>query len=150
MGCCEFSLIYWNLDNIITSLVQSGTQKVNYTRPKNLNLLTIRFPLPAIASILHRISGFFLCLLIPFMLWLLSYSLTDVGFYDLQYLAASPWVRLFFWVLMAPFCYHLMAGIRHLLSDMHIGNTLKTSKCAVLAVFAFTGLLLILVGIWLW
>ncbi|MBV8802224.1 MAG: succinate dehydrogenase, cytochrome b556 subunit, partial [Gammaproteobacteria bacterium] len=44
---------------------------MNIQRPKNLNLFTIRFPVPAIASILHRISGFILFLLIPFMLWAL-------------------------------------------------------------------------------
>jgi len=44
-------------------------------RPKNLDLPTIRLPLPGILSILHRISGFSLFLLLPFLLWLLQGSL---------------------------------------------------------------------------
>lgn len=123
---------------------------MNQTRPKNLNLFTIRFPLPAIASILHRISGFVLFLLIPLLLWLLRYSLTGYGFVDIQSWMESYWLKFVIWALMAPLCYHLVAGIRHLLSDLHIGNTLKSAKVAVLAVFALTALLLILVGIWLW
>ena len=36
-------------------------------RPKNLDLPTIRLPLPGILSIIHRISGAVLFLLLPFL-----------------------------------------------------------------------------------
>ncbi|HLF66576.1 MAG TPA: succinate dehydrogenase, cytochrome b556 subunit, partial [Gammaproteobacteria bacterium] len=41
---------------------------LNTNRPINLNLFTIRFPLPAIVSILHRVSGVFLFLLLPILM----------------------------------------------------------------------------------
>lgn len=123
---------------------------MNQTRPKNLNILTIRFPLPAIASILHRISGFILFIMIPLLLWLLQYSLTGYGYADIQSWMESFWLKFIIWALMAPLCYHLIAGIRHLLSDLHIGNTRQSARYAVLAVFALTALLLILVGCWIW
>lgn len=99
---------------------------MHHTRPKNLNLLTIRFPLPAIASILHRISGFVLFLFIPLALWGLSFSLTDTGFDTLQQWLNGCCAKFFFWLLLIPFCYHLVAGLRHLLSDIHIGKDRKS------------------------
>ena len=46
-------------------------------RPKNLDLPTIRLPLPGILSIIHRISGAAMFLLLPFLLWLFQGSLTS-------------------------------------------------------------------------
>jgi len=123
---------------------------VNYPRPKNLNLFTIHFPVPAIVSILHRISGVFLFLFIPFVLWGLDFSLTESGFESLQQWLGSIFVKLIFWALFVPFLYHLVAGIRHLLSDIHIGDTLKMGKKTALLTFIISALLVILTGIWLW
>ncbi|OGT59275.1 MAG: succinate dehydrogenase, cytochrome b556 subunit [Gammaproteobacteria bacterium RIFCSPHIGHO2_12_FULL_43_28] len=120
------------------------------SRPKNLNLFTIRFPIPAIVSILHRISGFFLFLLIPFILWVLDVSLTPAGFDSLQGWLGQFYVKLLVWILLIPFCYHLIAGIRHLLSDIHIGDTLKGGRRGAVLTFVVSFLLLILAGVWLW
>lgn len=123
---------------------------MKHSRPKNLNLFTIRFPIPAIVSILHRMSGAFLFLLIPFSLWLLEYSLTPAGFEAIQQALDSVFFKLFFWVLFVPFCFHLIAGIRHLLSDIHIGDTLKMGRRMAMLTFVVSGLLIILAGIWIW
>ncbi|VVC75945.1 Succinate dehydrogenase cytochrome b556 subunit [Aquicella siphonis] len=123
---------------------------MNHSRPKNLNLFTIHFPIPAIVSILHRVSGAFLFLLIPVALWGLEYSLTVSGFDDLQRLLGSPWVKIIFWLLFIPFCFHLVAGVRHLLSDIHIGDTLKLGRSMAWATFVIFGLFVILAGIWIW
>jgi succinate dehydrogenase / fumarate reductase cytochrome b subunit len=123
---------------------------VNHTRPKNLNLLTIRFPLPAIISILHRVSGAFLFLLIPFILWALQASLTESGFESMQSALDSWFAKLIFWVLFVPFCFHLIAGVRHLLSDIHIGDTLKRGNQTAKLVIVISGILILLAGIWVW
>lgn len=123
---------------------------MKHARPKNLNLFTIHFPMPAIVSILHRVSGAFLFILIPFILWALSFSLTDAGYETLQqWLAITP-VKIIFWILFIPFCFHLVAGIRHLLSDIHIGDTLKMGKATAMLTFIISALLIILAGVWLW
>lgn len=119
-------------------------------RPKNLNLFTIHFPTPAIVSIFHRISGFFLFLLIPFILWGLDYSLTESGFETLKQWLDTSFIKLIFLIIFIPFCYHLVAGIRHLLSDIHIGDSLKGGRRGAMLTFVVTGLLVILAGIWLW
>ncbi|TAK76210.1 MAG: succinate dehydrogenase, cytochrome b556 subunit [Gammaproteobacteria bacterium] len=120
------------------------------TRPKNLNLFTIQFPLPAIISILHRLSGVFLFLLIPIALWLLAFSLTESGFDALQEWMDNFYTKIILWVLLAPFCFHLIAGCRHLLMDIHLGTSLKGGKLSSLLTLIIFFVFVILVGIWLW
>lgn len=119
-------------------------------RPKNLNLFTIRFPLPAIVSILHRVSGAFLFLVIPLLLWGLSSSLTWSGFDSLQQGMSNLFVKGAIWIVLAAFCFHMVAGIRHLLTDIHIGISRKGGKTGAMLTFVFSILLILLVGIWLW
>ncbi len=123
---------------------------MNHPRPKNLNLFTIHFPIPAIVSILHRISGAALFILIPFALWGLEYSLTESGYEMLQQWLGTIYVKLIFWILFLPFCFHMVAGIRHMLSDVHIGDSLKSGRIAAVLTFIIFALLVILAGVWLW
>lgn len=123
---------------------------MHHRRPKNLNLWTIRFPLTAIASILHRISGFVLFFLIPGALWVLHFSLTSHGYEMMTMWFNQGWFKLLCWALLVPFCYHLVAGLRHLLSDMHVGNTRHGGKIAAMLVFVFTAILVLLAGVWIW
>ena len=124
---------------------------VNKPRPKNLNLLTIRFPIPAIISILHRLSGVFLFLLIPIILCGLDCSLSsESSFQKLHNSLTTPLTKVLVWLLLAPFLYHFVAGIRHLLMDMNIGVELKSGRLSALLVIMMTILLLVLAGIYLW
>ncbi len=120
------------------------------SRPKNLNLFTIRFPIPAIVSILHRLSGAFLFLLIPFILWALQVSLTYDGFDTIQQFLSNGYVRALVWILLAPFLYHLVAGVRHLLSDLHLGVSLKAGRMASMLTIVISALIILFAGIWLW
>ena len=119
-------------------------------RPKNLNLLTISFPIPAMVSILHRISGVFLLLLIPFFLWGFENSLTPSGFATWQSWLNDFYVKWFIWLLLIPFCYHFIAGMRHLLMDIHLGTSLSSGRWSAQLTLVLTILLIILAGYWLW
>ncbi|EKD73712.1 MAG: hypothetical protein ACD_45C00215G0003 [uncultured bacterium] len=124
---------------------------MNNQRPKNLNLFTIRQPLPAIVSILHRISGLILFLLLPFLLWGFNLSVSSQqSFDDLQQVLAIPWIKFIIWCCLSAFIYHLMAGIRHLLMDIGIGEELKSGRLSAALTILITLLLIILTGIWLW
>lgn len=123
---------------------------MNRPRPKNLNLLTIRFPLPAIVSILHRISGVALFVLIPIALWALSFTLTPDGFDAFQDAQDSLWVKFLLWAVLTPLCYHVVAGVRHLLMDIHIGSSLKAGRASARWVMVLAVLLIILAGVWIW
>jgi succinate dehydrogenase / fumarate reductase cytochrome b subunit len=120
-------------------------------RPKNLNLLTIRLPLPAIVSILHRISGVILFLLIPLLLWALSISLSSPEDFDsLHQFLSTPLMKFFIWGFLSAFIYHFFAGIRHLLMDVHLGDELKSGRLSAKLTIIISIVFIILAGIWLW
>lgn len=120
-------------------------------RPKNLNLFTIHQPVPAIVSILHRISGFILFLVIPLLLWGLRLSLASQQDFDqLREYLSSPVAKIIIWGCLAAFIYHFVAGIRHLLLDMNIGVELKGGRLSAVLTIIISIILIALVGIWLW
>ena len=54
----------------------------NKTRPKHLDLTKIRLPLPGFVSILHRVSGFGMFLMIGVLLGVLALSLESPDGYE--------------------------------------------------------------------
>ncbi|HVY53845.1 MAG TPA: succinate dehydrogenase, cytochrome b556 subunit [Gammaproteobacteria bacterium] len=124
---------------------------MNKKRPKNLNLFTIKFPIPAIVSILHRVSGVFLFLLMPLLLWALSMSLaSETDFNNLKEFLSTPFSKLVIWAFLAALSYHLVAGIRHLLMDIHIGEELKTGRLMAKVTLGVSAVLIVMLGVWLW
>lgn len=123
---------------------------MNRARPVNLNLLTIRFPIPAIVSILHRIAGVILFLFIPIALWVLDFSLTQDGFDALHDWRGNIFTKLAIWAILAAFIFHLIAGVRHLLSDVRLGSSLQGGRATSWLTFITFFILVILAGIWLW
>lgn len=120
-------------------------------RPVNLNLWTIQFPLPAITSILHRISGFGLFLFTPFLLWMLHTSLASPEqFANLQQALTSIPAKLGLILLLAGLFYHLFAGIRHLFMDAQIGETLKGANRGAALTLILATVFTVLAGYWLW
>lgn len=93
----------------------------NNKRPKNLNLLKIRMPVTAVVSILHRVSGIVLFLSIPYVVWLLSQSITSqVGFNTVLNVFSSNCGKLINVILLWAIVHHFFAGIRFLLLDIDI------------------------------
>lgn len=124
---------------------------MNKKRPVNLDLGTLKFPVMSIASILHRISGLVLFLLLPMMLYFLKLSLDSLqSFADLQIMLASPWLKVLLWAFATALIYHLLAGIRHLLMDIGIGEHLEQGRKSAAFVIGCSVILTILLGIWIW
>ena len=97
---------------------------VKDTRPVNLDLTTVKFPLPAITSILHRISGVALFFSIGVVLYLLQLSLeSEAGFERVTELFRATPVKLMVWLILTGLLYHLIAGIKHLLMDWGLGES---------------------------
>lgn len=91
----------------------------NNKRPKNLNLLKIRMPVTAVVSILHRVSGIVLFLSIPYVVWLLSQSITSqAGFNYVLNVFSSNCGKLINVILLWAIVHHFFAGIRFLLLDI--------------------------------
>ena len=117
-------------------------------RPKNLDLMTIRLPLPAKVSILHRVSGAGLFLCLPLLLWLFQQSLVSPeGFANVKSMAAMLPVKVVLGGLIWAFIHHFCAGIRFLLLDLHVGIEKEAARQTAMAVFAVSIPLTVLV-IW--
>jgi len=120
-------------------------------RPKNLNLLSIRLPLPALVSILHRASGFLLFLALPFLLFGLQSSLRSAAqFQHIAEMLSQPAAKLLMLVLAWAAIHHLLAGIRHLAMDMHWGLTLPEARTTARMLLLSSAILTFLIAIWLW
>jgi succinate dehydrogenase / fumarate reductase, cytochrome b subunit len=120
-------------------------------RPKHLDLVKIRLPVPGIVSILHRISGAGLFLMLPFLLYLLQLSLQAPDTYVVfRSVFANPLVKLLLIGLLWAFLHHFCAGIRYLVLDMHIGTELAAARSSSYAVLAVSLVMTVLLGAWLW
>ncbi|MFZ6817730.1 succinate dehydrogenase, cytochrome b556 subunit [Undibacterium sp. Ji22W] len=94
-----------------------------------------RLPLAGFVSILHRISGMLMCLLLPFALYLLDQSLrSEVSFAMLHIFFASIPVKLVVLALVWAYLHHFSAGVRHLLMDFHIGLDKDSGRQSAVAV----------------
>ncbi|HSC75928.1 MAG TPA: succinate dehydrogenase, cytochrome b556 subunit [Pseudomonadales bacterium] len=120
-------------------------------RPVNLDIGTIKLPITAYVSILHRVSGVALIGAVAILLGLLGYSLKSADdFASVQACLASLPMKLLMWAVLAAFIYHLFAGIKHLIMDMGIGETLEGGKRGAVLVLVFTVIGVVLAGVWIW
>jgi succinate dehydrogenase / fumarate reductase cytochrome b subunit len=102
--------------------------------------LNLKSPV-AIASILHRLSGILLFFVIPGLLWLLQCSLSSPeGFAHVQELLSGVVAKLVLFVALAGLVYHFLAGVKHLIADWGVGESLESGRSfakATLVVSAF-------------
>jgi succinate dehydrogenase / fumarate reductase cytochrome b subunit len=121
------------------------------TRPKHLNLFQIRLPIPGIVSILHRVSGAGLFLLLPFLLYLFQQSVQSPESHaDFLGLVSHPLARLILLGLLWAFLHHFCAGLRYLALDLHVGTDLTPARGSSYAVFGVSLVLTLVLGVWLW
>ena len=126
--------------------------KLHDKRPKHLNLFKISQPLPAVVSILHRISGVLLFFPgIPLLLCGLQMVLqSQQSFEVLQDYLRNPVIKLMLLFSIWFFLHHLCAGIRHLLLDLHIGITLSQARTGSKLVLVMGIIFTALAGWMLW
>ena len=124
---------------------------MNNKRPVNLDLFTIKQPLPAIASILHRISGIIVFVGIALLMYVLDKTLaSEEGFNAVQNFLDGTFVKLILWGVLSALAYHLVAGCKHLLMDMGVGETLEGARLGAKLVLGVSAILVILLGVLIW
>jgi succinate dehydrogenase / fumarate reductase cytochrome b subunit len=134
----------------MSEAVKEGTKK---ERPEFRNihvseLGNYRLPPAGIVSILHRISGFLMFLLLPFILYLLDQSLLSEGTFDyLKGFASNIIVKLVILALCWAYLQHFCAGIRHLIMDNHIGLDKESSRQSAVTVLGVSSVLTVLVAL---
>lgn len=109
-------------------------------RPKHLALHEIRLPLAGFASILHRISGAGLFLMLPLLIWLLQLSLGSTQQnVDLFNAVTGNWlIKLILLGLVWAFLHHFCMGIRILLIDVHVGVEKQQARSSAMAVMVIS------------
>ena len=125
---------------------------------RNINaftdLPTYRLPLAGIVSILHRVSGALMFILMPFIIWMFDTSISsEISFakfksaFNLGMLGLPGMIwKLVALALIWAFLHHFIAGLRHLWSDTHHSAVSKdfgkTSALVTLALSVFLTLVL--------
>lgn len=111
----------------------------------------MRLPLTAWTSIAHRASGVFIFAGMAVLLWALDASLkSPESFADLQECLASPLAKLVMWAIVAGLIYHAVAGVKHLVMDMGIGETFEGGTRGARIVIIVSAVLILLAGAWIW
>ena len=121
-------------------------------RPVYLNLFAIRMPLPAFVSILHRASGALLFLVgIPLLLRTVQRALaTPETWAQMRTSLDAPFAKLVAIALAWAFIHHLLAGIRHVLMDGHVGIELPAARRSAALTIVLAIVLTAAVAVRLW
>ena len=122
------------------------------SRPINVgigDLLSFKWPITAISSITHRVAGVVLFIGVAFMLYALDLSLSsEQEFIALKEMMVSPLGKMITWGLLSALGYHFVAGIKHLLMDIGVGETLEGAQFAAKTTLFFSAVLIALAAIW--
>ena len=132
--------------------MSGSSRPVAKPRPVYLNLVAIRLPFPGFVSFLHRFSGAVMFLIgIPALLWLVEASIASAArFAELKSALAHPLAKLVALGLVWAYVHHLLAGIRHLALDLHVGTDLRAARLSSAVVFVLALLLTAIIGVRLW
>ena len=105
-------------------------------RPVFFSLHQIRFPVTAVVSITHRVSGVLVALSVPALVYLFQLSLGGPqGFERAAELLRHGLVRSSAALFLCVLAHHVFAGVRHLLFDIHVGTRYGAARLSAWAVF---------------
>ena len=118
-------------------------------RPVNLDLGTIRLPITSYVSILHRASGVVLFFAVGLLLCLLDASLaSEESFNAIKETVTKPLWQVLIWGSLVALAYHMVAGIRHMIMDFGIGETLEGGQTGAKIALAVAALLILFITAW--
>ena len=103
----------------------------NDHRPVNINLIKKKLPISALTSITHRLAGmyiFFITYPLSVFLFYLSISSSESFINLTNILINTIYISTFVAFSYLVLWYHILTGVRHLIMDMHIGESLDASK----------------------
>ncbi len=120
-------------------------------RPVNLDLFAFRWPIPALVSITHRVTGVALYGGILVLLWLLQESLAnEESFIATRDILTNPICKTIVWLVLAALAYHTVMGIRHLIMDFGIGESLEGGRNGAIIAIVVAIICIALAGVWVW
>lgn len=124
---------------------------MNKKRPVNLDISTIKLPITAYVSILHRFSGIFLFAGVAVLLWMLDSSLdSQESFAAVRDAANNSVWKFILWAVLSALAYHTIMGTRHLIMDCGIGESLKGGQLGAQIALTLAVIAIVLIGVWVW
>ncbi|MEW6133594.1 MAG: succinate dehydrogenase, cytochrome b556 subunit [Pseudomonadota bacterium] len=119
--------------------------KARPDRPVTLPLLSLRLPLAGWVSFLHRVSGVLLFFCLPLAVLALERALSGPQAFDeVRNTLRQPAVRVLLLLAVWALAHHLLAGIRHLLLDVHVGVNLAAARRSALIVAIAAGVVVLI------
>lgn len=126
---------------------ESSTPR-RFTNINVTQIIRYRLPVAGVVSILHRVSGAMMFLLLPFILYLFDLSITSEMSFDYLKGFTSHWfVKLIILAVSWGYLHHFCGGIRHLIMDAHIGLSKEESRKSAKIVFVVSLPLTLLVAL---
>jgi len=119
-----------------------------------MDAVQYRLPLAGVVSILHRVSGLLMFVLMPFIVWMFDTSLTSEishSQFVSVFTAGAGWFAGWFFKLVAlaliwAYLHHFIAGLRHLWMDATHAVTREFGRQSAIATLALSGLLTLALG----
>jgi succinate dehydrogenase / fumarate reductase cytochrome b subunit len=119
-----------------------------------IDALQYRLPAAGVVSILHRVSGVLMFVLLPFIVWLLDASLSSevsyarfVGVFNGGGVFPGWFVKLVALSLIWAYLHHFIAGVRHLWMDATHAVGLEFGRQSALFTLAASLLLTLVLGV---
>lgn len=120
-------------------------------RPVNLDIGTFDLPITAYVSILHRISGVISVVGVAVLLWILDASLSSEESFNAIKAGASSFVcKLIIWGVLSALAYHTVAGVKHLIMDLGIGETFEGGVLGSKIALAVSIIIIAMLGVCIW
>ena len=132
----------------------SRTPRPVYRNIHVSQIVSYRLPPAGVVSILHRISGALMFVLLPFVVWLFDTSVTSEVSYD-RFVSAfvaglgpvpGGFVKLVVLALMWGYLHHFIAGVRHLWMDATHSVTKEQGRSSAIVTLALSLLLAAALG----
>ncbi|MCV6605348.1 MAG: succinate dehydrogenase, cytochrome b556 subunit [Porticoccaceae bacterium] len=103
---------------------------MNNSRPVNLDLGTVSFPITAIASILHRVCAVISWVGMGFLLMALALALGSKESFDalVTLLRENLLAQIVSWGLLTAFGYYCMGTIKHIIQDFGLFEDFQGGK----------------------
>ena len=122
---------------------------MNTQRPVNLKITSL--PITAVVSITHRITGLVLFVGTGYLIYLLQLVLSsEEGFASAKQIMSGNIARIGLWLTLVALAYHVIAGVKHLLLDLHVGDTIRAARLGSWVTLIVTFVLAVFAGVWIW
>ncbi len=124
---------------------------MNKKRPVNLDLSTIKLPITGFVSFFHRVTGIVLFAGAAVLLWVLDSSLdSQESFAAVRDASTNLVFKVVLWSVLSALAYHTVMGLRHLLMDCGVGESLEGGKRGATIALVLAIILIALIGVWVW